>query len=121
MIVKEKKYELYPCPFCGSSDIDIWESYGLMIFRIHCIGCGCYTASNENKLSCVDSWNKRYFPEGCTPADARHLREGNFDIATEIQELQALVLTAWETIEEAGYQDHNEELKEKVEGLQGSL
>ncbi len=61
------------------------------------------------------------FPEGCTPADARHLREGNFDMATEIQELKELVLTAWETIEEAGYQGHNEELKEKVEELQSSI
>ena len=50
-----------------------------------------------------------------------HLKSDDLDTATEIKELQELVLTAWETIEEAGYQGHNEELKEKVEELQGSI
>lgn len=80
--------ELEPCPFCGSKRI--YQEYT----HILCPDCGCIGPEKHVEGECVDPyvvWNKRHFPEGCTSADARHLREANHDLAVERHELSDLL------------------------------
>lgn len=71
--------ELKPCPFCGVSPR--LEKMGKFDIAYH-EQEGCLLSEKGALLA--EKWNKRHFPEGCTPADAKHLRAANWEMAEEI-------------------------------------
>ena len=56
--------KLKPCPFCGSSNVDWFRSFGdpstnENIVNVQCINCGAQGASKLGEKNAIDVWNKR--------------------------------------------------------------
>ena len=102
--------QLKSCPFCGSESQIMDNTAGG--FSVECKKCSAEIGNNyesvnskglyENHDSAVAGWNNRHLPEGCTPEDAKKLREFNHDLAAENQKLRDLLKEA------AEYLDTNE-------------
>ena len=67
--------KLKPCPFCGSTDVEIETPYE----RVHQVGCqecdGRGMQSMDVEL-CIEAWNTRHVPEP-EPIDITKLKEGD--------------------------------------------
>ena len=50
--------ELKPCPFCGSTNIDITEYAAVMVF-VQCDDCGATFPHFDGKEEAVSAWNRR--------------------------------------------------------------
>ena len=55
---------LMPCPFCGSTNVDIFDSFGdaetgLNFCNVQCINCGAQGASRLGQEKAANSWNCR--------------------------------------------------------------
>ena len=55
---------LYPCPFCGSRNVDVFSSFGDSstdenIMNVECINCGAQGSSAKGEEKAVAVWNKR--------------------------------------------------------------
>ena len=64
--------KLKPCPFCGGQQL--YDNIGVhydesglsdvrYFYSVVCINCGCRTASFEQKLNAIESWNRRVSDE----------------------------------------------------------
>ena len=55
--------ELEPCPFCGSTDVEISFRYPLLgeglRMLVVCNCCGCMTAQCRNEDKAIEAWNRR--------------------------------------------------------------
>ncbi|AMO55666.1 Lar family restriction alleviation protein [Endozoicomonas montiporae] len=105
------KIELKECPLCGSKAyLDRKTS------AVHCSNCCTRYLASAVKYpdfdqAAIDHWNKRYFPEGCTPADARHLREANWDLAKEKEKMELLLFKFVTEYGERETEKNSDELK----------
>ena len=56
--------KLKPCPFCGSEQVDIFDSWAEQETKIHwvnveCIDCGAQGASKKGNEAAIAAWNNR--------------------------------------------------------------
>jgi Lar family restriction alleviation protein len=74
---KRMKYELKPCPFCGSevkmTQVPLWHGshgyHGCYDFTVRCEECGCtldfykndtiYRSEDEAENNAIKTWNQR--------------------------------------------------------------
>ncbi len=50
--------EVYPCPFCGEEDLEMWPVEGVAQYVIECIRCkGSITGPSQ--LETMERWNRR--------------------------------------------------------------
>lgn len=58
--MKNEKFELLPCPFCGSDDIRISpEDKQLRLSHVECHGCGIDVSYGNCLQSSIEIWNRR--------------------------------------------------------------
>jgi len=54
---------LKPCPFCGSKNIESWESENLnkheMIWCVFCVDCKCEGPESLVEVEAIQLWNNR--------------------------------------------------------------
>jgi Lar family restriction alleviation protein len=51
---------LIPCPFCGTTDIEIRALGGLDFYFIgFCLNCGCEGPHKKYRQDAIDAWNTR--------------------------------------------------------------
>lgn len=57
--------KLLPCPFCGSTEIEIYEYHGEKMgleyggFFPECANCGCRLNYYESRGKSLEAWNRR--------------------------------------------------------------
>ena len=60
--------DLKPCPFCGSTECEIFQrtsSKGVVFYRIACPECGVFLGLWGSGKRCAEHWNRRASP--CRP------------------------------------------------------
>ena len=82
---------LFACPFCGKSSTLQESAHYRDRYYVECNYCLVRTDDCRSQDEATGDWNTRYFPEGCTPADARHLREANHALSDELTAAEQLI------------------------------
>ena len=61
--MKDRKRELKPCPFCGSSEVMFVNEKisSQWLWRAECMFCGCRTGYCWTPEAVCKTWNKRTF------------------------------------------------------------
>lgn len=57
-----QKFDLLPCPFCGSKSVHLAENTieGHFIgYSVHCNGCGVENRYTKDKEKAINAWNTR--------------------------------------------------------------
>ena len=82
---------LLPCPFCGKSSTLQESTHYHDQYYVECNYCLVRTDDCRSQEEATGDWNTRYFPRGCTPADAWHLREANHTLSDELTAAKQLI------------------------------
>jgi len=56
--------DLLPCPFCGSTDIEIVagiDDENTMVGHVTCMDCGASSGWWEDKETAIERWNTRHY------------------------------------------------------------
>lgn len=100
--------ELQYCPFCGGSpELVFHQDLGSEVAQCnHC----------RIKIATI-IWNRRHVPVGCLPEEARDLQKINRGLADRLENLEIMLLKAWDVICDAEYEGYDNELRQAMKKL----
>ena len=79
------------CPFCGKSSTLQQSTHYHDRYYVECNYCLVRTDDCRSEEEAISDWNTRYFPEGCTPADAWYLRKANHALSDKLTAAEQLI------------------------------